>query len=250
MSDSLTFKAFKTTEASSVPASPGVYAWYATPTIGLFDWKKDINDDGEDLGQVRLREVLARHTDRFAPPPLACSSQVAFRDQWSGYLSATGYESKSQALLGKVVAENDPFPATAFDKVMSVAASRGILSRLILESSPIFHSPVYVGKSKNLKARISTHVAELNKLHKAIVDDPDLLERLRLRVSAPADSTHKKKITFAVRAIAAGFVPDHLEVRILDIGSFATVDLNTSSHMAEALEWLLNTWQRPLLGRE
>lgn len=250
MSEKLDFKTYKTDEAASIPSSPGIYAWYARPLIGKFDWRRDIDGEGKDLGEIRLREVLARHTDRFAPPSLACSSRVAFRDEWSGYLTASTYESSARAILGKEDHSDERFPADAFNKVMSNQASRECIGNLLLESSPVFHSPIYVGKSKDLKTRISTHIAEINKLHKATVDDPELLVKLRKHVSAPADSDSSKKITFAVRAIAAGFLPDHLEVKVLDIGKLGVVDIKTSEYVSEALEWLLNTWQRPLLGRE
>jgi hypothetical protein len=124
---------------------------------------------------------------------------------------------------------------------------RGRLERLLRTAIPVFSAPLYIGKARDLRSRISTHVQELQRLHEAVSGNPDLLESLREKVFGTTPESISSN--FAARAVASGFAPDHLAVFALDITSITNSSLEDADALASTLEWLLNTWYRPLLGR-
>ncbi|MFV1942557.1 hypothetical protein VPH49_17215 [Pseudomonas luteola] len=142
------------------------------------------------------------------------------------------------------------YPHKALEKALSSESSRSRLNELLLTATPVFSSPLYIGKSINLKNRIAEHVRVLSKFSALASSNPDFLNKLRNKLNNPNSEEINPDITFGVRAIAAGFNLDHLRVFILDVEEASGLQGDKALAATEALEWLLNTWNRPILGRE
>ncbi|HHL4083183.1 GIY-YIG nuclease family protein [Burkholderia sola] len=247
------FKRFGPTELDQVPASPGVYAWYAKPQIGAADWARLTGANGEDIGETSFRALLAKHTSRFAPHSLRVNAHHSFRDTWDGRLRPLVFDKHVAAITKKDLSDTDAqsleYPTNSMDKVFASEKQRGRMSTLLTElASPLFCAPLYIGKSKNLHRRINDHFSETDKWHRLIQRDAQHRDTLRA-VLFEGDRTRKIPDIFATRAIASGFIPDNLEVYVLDVCEALDISPNLALELAEALEWLLNTWHRPILGR-
>ncbi|CAM2341019.1 hypothetical protein [Burkholderia vietnamiensis] len=247
------FQRFDPTELDKVPASPGVYAWYAKPQIGAADWSKALDHNGDDIGEATLRSLLAKHTSRFAPISLRVRAHHAFRDSWAGRLTSATFDRHVSALNKKDFQEEEEkllrLPKASMQKVLSSETQRGRLSKLITEvAAPLLSSPVYIGKSDDLRRRISEHVANLGKWHILVQRNSIYREKMRDALFG-GDRNYSVPDEFSTRAIAAGFSPDNLEIYVLNIAEALGVSNNLALELAETLEWLLNTWHRPILGR-
>ena len=120
--------------------------------------------------------------------------------------------------------------------------ARLLMVKALEIAMPVLSAPIYVGVATCLNTRLSQHVNDINKLSSAVNDDPEVRQRLR----------EKGKSNFAQRAVAAGFTPESLQVWTCNL-DLLIEDLESQSHdaraVAEAVEWLLNRWHRPYLGR-
>jgi hypothetical protein len=246
------FKKFSLTELEKVPPRPGIYAWYANIQVGAADWKKTLDADGNDVGTANLKGLLARHTSRFAPPTLKANVQGSFRDSWEGRLGPERFNRFIDAIgrsEHEIDLNNVMLPAKEMNRVFGAELQRGRLSALMTSLiTPVFSAPLYIGRADDLKKRIREHFSDLDKWHRAIKLDPAFRERLR---SMLFEGTRNERVPdiFATRAVSCGFSPDNLEVYVLDIVTELDVPLESAKELSAALEWFLNTWNRPILGR-
>jgi hypothetical protein len=206
--------------------------------------------EGRDLGDERLRDVLARHTLRHALPNVRVSIRSSFESEWASVcpeLSINGFLEVLRGTFGTEDLEDGALERAieAVDNTMQAPKKRQLLKSALEAAIPVISAPIYVGVSDNLRERLARHVAEMAKLAEASREDSSLRDRLA------ADATHPR---FAVRAFAAGFSLDNLEVHVLDFSKISdetglqhsTADLRD---VAACAEWLLNRWHRPYLGR-
>jgi hypothetical protein len=247
------FKRFGPTELDQVPIKPGVYAWYAKPQIGPADWARAIDANGADFGEQAFRSVLAKHTSRFTPPSLRVAAHNAFRDTWEGRLTPSVYDRNVVAINKKELSETEAntmkFPKASMEKMLLSERQRGRMTQLLTSTAtPLLASPLYIGKSVDLRRRVNDHFADLDKWHQVIQRDPNHRDRIRAALFGSDRNTGVPDI-FATRAIASGFSPDNLEVYVLDIAGTLGISDDSALELAEALEWFLNTWHRPILGR-
>ncbi|KXV06418.1 hypothetical protein CR51_11885 [Caballeronia megalochromosomata] len=247
------FKRFGPTELDQVPDKPGLYAWYAKPQIGPADWARAVDSNGADFGEQAFRSVLAKHTSRFTPPALRVAAHNAFRDTWEGRLTPSIYDRHVGAINRKELSETEAnsmkFPKAAMEKMLLSEKQRARMTQLLTSAAtPLLASPLYIGKSADLRRRVNEHFSDLDKWHQVIQRDPNHRDSIRSALFGSGRNTNIPDI-FATRAIASGFSPDNLEVYVLDIAGTLGIQETLALELAEALEWLLNTWHRPILGR-
>jgi hypothetical protein len=217
-----------------------MYAWYPILDAGAADWGVQYAE-GRDLGIERLRSLLLRHSSRFNTPPLQVKAIGRLTASWEGSIPGFG-----ASIMEQVISRQDESPEAAgavrarqaLGQVLNAPRQRQRLVETLRLAVPAFVAPVYVGISDNLNRRLSEHVATLEKLYDAVIRDPSVRDRI-------------PDTNFASRAIAAGFTPDTLEVWILDLET-AFEEAETANELrilADAAEWLLNRWSRPLFGK-
>jgi hypothetical protein len=241
-------KKFTCSMVSQAPKSPGLYAWYGRVDIGESDYLRSITD-GKDLGEDRFRSLLARHTQRFNLPDMRVRITSSFESEWRATCSECTEEGFLEVLLGQASepdqTEQDDKETKRriadLEKTLAKQRHRQILKGVLELSLPVFASPIYIGVTDDLRRRLGEHVALLERFASAIKQDPNQRERLR-------QSTNSE---FAVRAIAAGFDENYLEVHVLDFTELESAGQSPAElrDIAGAAEWLLNRWHKPYLGR-
>jgi hypothetical protein len=230
---------------SKVPEAPGIYVWYVKPLIGRPDWASAVDALGNDQGDENLRQILFEFSNNLAPPKLTAQAKLAFRDSWQGVLRAESYSSNSKKILNPGRESDYHFPGELFDAVLRSEKSRHALTEFINRTFISFWTPIYIGKSKNLRARLSKHVSDYRKLYDLVQQDP----KIHASVIASIESVDSENTpTLATRLLYANIKPAQCSITFLET-SYDGCNTDEAVQLAEVLEWLLNTWNRPILGK-
>jgi hypothetical protein len=235
-------------EIRQAPASPGLYAWYGTIVAGPPDWEQDLQGD-KDQGEVNSRQLLRSHTSRYHGPKLEVQATGGFSTVWSGSIEDSSNQKLQEVLDSEQRWEDDPddpdfyHPAPKLQQTLADPASRKLLFQALGVCTPVFASPLYIGIAKNLNARLGQHSRMMFKLWDVYSRDPAKFELVL--------QNQKFKGQFAVRAVQRGFSPETVEVWTFPLETINEDHLSREQLrvIAEALEWLLNRWHRPPLGR-
>jgi hypothetical protein len=242
MKESSIFDCFTVETVGTAPDSPGIYAWYSSPTIGKADWDV-IFEDGEDIGSSRLRQSLSRHSERHSLLPLNVDAVAGFSATFKGLLEDTSYFVKGTDGQDTTIGNSN------LQEILSAPVWRGVLVQALMLSTVFFASPIYIGVAKSLQNRLGQHARKLLKLTDGVKNDQTKRENLLKRSeNTPIDNA------FAARAVGKGFSPENLIVVTM---RFDQLKIDGNAHslseddlrcIAEAAEWLLNRWHRPVLG--
>jgi len=220
-------------EAGSLDQTPwgavGLYAWYARPLLGRADWAEDIEFGQVESGGDRLLSVLTDHAERLTPPDLEIKGKSPFGQRWLGSLSTETISlQKSQR------------------DALDAEDHRSVLAELLSSVAPLFAAPIYIGVTDNLRRRLNDHMGRLQAMYDARSREPEGWEPPMVQLMGEdADNI------FAVRAVKAGFAPEHLVVWVMDLsGVSSSLGKRAALQIAESAEFTLNRWYRPLLGRK
>ena len=231
---------------SSAPSRPGIYAWYADLRIETADLDGGADELLDDGTRDRLRRALKEHSVRYRPAALRTEVRAHFGEVFDGELASRLADAMARRIdpPRDTVDEPEDGRLQSLDRTLAVARTRRALSQLLYAAAPRFSAPIYIGKSHDLRTRLVTHRDQVEVLSQGLSDDPDARSLLIERALT-------KKSTFAVRAIAQGFHRDQLRVWVLDVGAFLGGDFRDDQldALAESLEWFLNRWHRPFVGR-
>ncbi|MBU5612637.1 hypothetical protein [Geomonas azotofigens] len=236
-------------EIEKATVSPGLYAWYGKTHIAVPDFKRAVDNDGVDYGEIRLRNSIAKHTLRYQLSPFDLHGKGAFGTKWKGSLDDLSRDYHQNIILGRVNeqeinAKDDRDFYKFLKDVTKNQASRQFLVKVLTAAAPFLTSPIYLGVSKNLKDRLSDHVKLYLSLKEHTSQNDDYLRQLKERILEGGTD-------FAHRAVAMDFNPEHLFVVTLDMKRFvqSEYDIDTLRKFAGTAEWLLNRWHRPFAGR-
>lgn len=222
---------FQPTDVEEVPELPGLYAWYLNfvNTQGFPDpvnflakyhsylraFVSDTEDDQKDhLGKSYLAHLVG---------------SGRFGDEYTARLRVTNKLVEKDAKKNRVMPSHD-----------SNVGAQEILRTLFNDGFQILSSPIYVGKSENLKRRVEEHLT-------AIDDAKEVAGRFGDDWFVANDPPK----TFARRLVGLG-----LDASVL---LFATVTINPSEHnmtLTDAMYWIeeaeyyFNNICRPSLGRK
>lgn len=227
-------------DLAQAPESPGIYAWYAELRVGPEDLVRQIDPEtNEDEGERVFRQLLAQHSTRHSPPALDVTAKAAFGSNYTGELLSTLPD-----LFRDKIEEGTSKKGRAIAAAMKSETQRKALVEVLEQASPIFASPIYIGTSDKLRQRLRQHRRDMELLADLVAKNPSNAEAVRERA-------RKSDATFAQRAVALDFKPDHLVVYVLPMdravtGNFSSVSLN---RLSQAAEWFLNRWHRPLAGK-
>lgn len=141
-------------EIGDVPAAPGVYAWYYIPEITAFDLDQITSDiialkakAGSSAAKEAVRAFLDQAVFRyFREQPYSAQLHGPLKPHYEGQIEHRPMLSES--LLERIVEE----------------PGRLATIRAVLEASaPDFASPIYIGMSEKLRARLSRHKSLIEK---------------------------------------------------------------------------------------
>lgn len=237
---------------NTATTSPGVYAWYAKLDVGPADYRRDLAGDGQqDLGELKLRELLLRHSVKFAPLPYQASAQSSFGLKWIGSLEPA-LQSNIERMLRQQDSENEDDTEEEKTKTQKIQAlfktqiTRHLLIELLKSASPFLTAPIYIGTTDNLQRRLKEHVRDILAFCDYFADYPERREQVLAKIR------NGRQPDFAVRVTALELGPDQLEVYTLDAKKLTSqhdVSDEDLAALAACVEWLLNRWHRPLAGR-
>ena len=225
-------------ELTKAPDSPGLYAWYGSLALYPADYRDDIAGE-VNLGVVRLRESLARHTARFDPRARRLSGRAEFGARWRGELQDAGRTAIRRKILGSSAPGGDM--DGALDSATSSEFLRRELVSILQSAQPALAAPLYIGVTNSIRRRLREHVNLYNDLKDAVSRDPERLADLKR-------ASENQRTEFAHRVVAAEFEPENLSVYVWPYSSSLTPAEVDS--LLKSAEWLLNRWHRPILGRE
>lgn len=224
---------FKAPDVHLADEVPGLYAWYATLTFGAADWQTDLDADGMDLGMSAFGQLLNLQTSRLAPPNIRIGAVGHLWARWSGPLNEGGSSD-----IRRAIAQTHKVPSSgpeALRRVMQREDLRQATAEALASCAPHVAAPIYIGVAINLRDRLKTHLKSLR----------DAIDAMNNNGGQVPDD---QRTTFGGRAAAAGFDEDALSVAVFPVAE-AVNDLDDRRTVAEATEFLLNRWARPILGR-
>ena len=171
-------KKFDFNEVDDAPSTPGIYAWYAKLHIGVADWRKNIDHNNIDLGEMNLRQLLSLHSGKHDPPNYQVKAKSNFELEWQGELKPQLAQSFDKYLSS---GSEDTWQIEDKQKLKEIKKiqipfkrekTRATLVKLLEASTPFFASPIYIGKSDNIKRRLKEHVDSIKKFSKALSTTP------------------------------------------------------------------------------
>lgn len=210
-------------QVSDVSSQAGLYAWYMRMQVG----KANINSP------ENMTKALCKLSQSICYPNLEMHLQGHLNLQLKGDLNHIWYghgENEHSAALKEVI--NDP-------------EGRMILGEIFDLAVPLMSSPLYIGVSKNLKARLQTHTRLIDAYKKDATRRKAELDNT-LPVD-DADSLDSDK-SFAQRIADRGINPNLLIVGVMFI-SHNKRSPEMIRRAIEAAETILNRMFYPILGR-
>lgn len=205
-------------DLASAPASAGVYAWYYQPDITDFDLNEAISTiktlrasdraAAERVAGEALNHRLFRY---FREDPYQTVIEGPLKPTYRGSLEHAFEVSKG--LVARIV----DYPERLRD-----------IRNILKNSAPIFASPLYIGMSSNLRARLITHKS--------------LIERYRLARLRETPQPRDSDAGFAWQVAKREISPDRLLI-------FTYATDTDDDGLAVDVENILNRLYYPILGR-
>lgn len=207
------------TELHRAMSLPGIYAWYAKPSIS----EVDINpaDDFRSLINIMNGYMTSHH-----PPILDVRIESSFYHRWSQSIDENSHKEWKERLIReiKVLHELGFFNNKDAGK---------LIVELFKSTIPNIASPLYIGSSGNLNRRLDEHKKELDEVFRLTRGDVRGLDIDELN-------------SFAKRAIYRRFRPANLMVWAVSIDSdFDEINMRALCYF---VEWILNGCHAPKLG--
>lgn len=223
---------FSADSLEAVANEPGLYAWYATPVAGVPDWMVDHDENGIDQGAHNYGSFLASYTERLRGPDLSMSLSGPFWAEWEGEAVERGYRVLASNI--RTLAGGGAGRGEKLRWALQNPLARERLASVLEAASPRLSAPIYIGVSLDLGGRLAEHVEALSKV----------LDMLAVGGELPGALSG----TFGARAAMAGLTMDELRVAVLPIPAMAGMTFADLRKVAEAAEFVLNRWHKPIFG--
>ena len=200
------------------PWAEGIYAWYYQPDVTTFDVNKVIvdikqcNADGESEKGLAIAEefLLKRIFGYFKYEPYNVILSGQLMPGFTG--RAQNEQSVSKTFLHKIVSE----PARLV-----------LIQQYLKGAAPLFSSPLYIGKSDSLNARLTTH--------------KKLILKYRAMPTGALEDEDSEDTSFAKRVVAREIPPERLFVIVYEINAGGGIHVD--------MEHIFNRISYPILGR-
>lgn len=213
------------TELHKAKKKPGIYAWYAKPSIGEMDICHD--DNFQSLINIIGGYMTAHH-----PPILDVRIEASFYHRWERQID----ENSHKEWRSKLINEIRKLDELGFFKHED---AKKIIVEMFKATVPYIASPLYIGSTGNLYRRLDEHKRELDEVFILTRGGTNGIETNEL------DS-------FAKRAIHRRFRPANLMVWVIFIESESESESESEDPSLRLLcyfvEWVLNGCHAPKLG--
>lgn len=235
---------FNATDVDEVAHAPGLYAWYQQLYLTDADYSVlGTVGDNDDIVSPSSN-ILDRQTKIFSQLSLELSGKGAFGINWKALLT-------EENQLDKYVIDGVESPF----KTIKDEQKEGLRSveksnynekqffRCLASTVRSIGPPIYIGKAISLNERIATHIYDLRRVKRGIKEDPEFKKALQTKLN-------EKSLSFGYRAAAVGLTEDELMVKTINFKEiFPNESDRTLVKIAERIEYLLNRWYKPHLGR-
>lgn len=217
---------------NDAPKGPGLYVWYAKPSIGKADWDSDVVG-GNDFAQSGFQNILNDFCRKCTGHPISVTASGNFSKKWLGSLN----EEEEQYVIAK---SNSEKVHESYQTATATNETRECLSSIIDTLFPLFYSPLYIGIAvdQSLRSRLKAHQASYLRCWDNYRTDREFIDRL------------ENPKNFAERAIKMRFTPGELFCFTIEASCH---DQRLTKDQEKILiflsEWLLNRWSTPILGR-
>lgn len=209
---------FKWQDVGDTPKEPGIYAWYYSPELTKYDIDRLTSDieklrGGSETTTVRshIKELLNELLFKpFQEQPYTAQLIAPLRPRYEGTL-----EHKTTLTDGLI------------DRIVEDPELLHFIREALNASAPYFSSPMYIGMSDNLHARLTKH--------------KKLIERFAERSTGTELETDAEPHSFA-REIISRRIPF---AKLFVI----THTISGASNAAVTIENILNRIHFPILGR-
>lgn len=125
-------------EAHEAPSSPGVYAWYAVPSLSAFD----IAD------ATAFQDALLAPLGQANPPEIQLAGSATYGAGWNGSL------------------QRDEVQPPEWSESLAAHSAARALVREFFQKDPIaFLAPLYIGRANNLAQRLGDHEKALDRAY-------------------------------------------------------------------------------------
>jgi hypothetical protein len=238
-------KTFQFNNLDDAPDKPGIYAWYAKADLGIADWQREIDAvTKEDFGTENFKRALQEHSLKFDPPRLSISATSVFSISMQGELVSNFPKTIDSVIQGNFDDTKDKdHDQKKINRAIATEGSRQNITDILNIAQPQISAPIYIGKSLNLKTRLKTHCSEIKKLITSLAEDSDYEKKIQEYLKEDGSK-------FSVRAVANDFKPENLYVITLSIDTIVNDKNKTDiDSIITTSEWLLNRWNRPILGK-
>ncbi len=218
-------------DVGNAPNRPGVYVWYARPDIAKADWHAEFAG-GAEKASHNLLNLIQTHSIKHGSQNIHIEATAHFSNRWCGILSEV-----TEARWGQQSLQTSTSQAR-LNKLCEHEMTRGALVEMVKACFPNFFGPLYIGRATNqtLRKRLRQHANAFRALwvNKADIEDS-------------IDNTN-----FAARAFSAGFSPGELYCYVIPVDAKSTglEDEEQIHDLIETVEWLLNRWSLPTLGKQ
>jgi hypothetical protein len=234
---------FNASNIDEVANAPGLYAWYQQLYLTDADYSALGAVNNGDIA-IPSSNILDRQTRIFSHLSLELSGKGAFGINWKAFLTEETqldkYSVDGEKSLYKSIGDeqNEGLGSAGSDNYEEQQFFR-CLTNAVQTIGP----PIYIGKAISLNERIARHIYDLRRVKRGIKEDPEFKKALHTKLK-------EKSLSFGYRAAAAGLKEDELIVKTVN---FKEIFPNESDkklvQIAEKIEYLLNRWYRPHLGR-
>lgn len=191
---------YKTTDVDSCPESAGIYAWYLFRELS--------KADGNNI-HLTLNEMMKSHSEH----RIKLESNQIFDHKWHALLTKKTVETDRRS---KVWASNE---VSVFVDFFNTSFCQ-------------FFSPIYIGRSDNIRSRISGHIRTLQDLTRNIEVLPDEF----IEDSEFARRAHKNRVK-----------ESDLVFTFLEVKRFGNESSNLD--VRDSIESWLNEIVQPVFGR-
>lgn len=219
-------------EVDDATTAIGIYTWYARPSIGEADWQKSILGSDEKALDA-LSNLISKFSRKTTLQPLSISATANFSTNWRGDIYPNGQINKSHA-------SEEENPRLGQNPLGATDTTRNLLVKAIETSFPFFQSPLYIGRTTDqpLRSRLQRHRDNIFKHWHKAGEDATYAERLLYKAE-----------DFAERAISRNYTPKELYFMTLSFSDNFESRTEDHVHLTTELEWLLNRWALPILGK-
>mgnify|MGYP000500445530 CR=1 FL=1 len=229
-------------DIEDAPNAPGIYAWYHKLYLSAADMRVlSAATDDRVLSEEAL-QLLEQQTEIFSNPPINLYGKGHFNSNWKAVFSEQSTIESDPFQRSLSAEELESFSNNKTKNEATNSFSKDFFKALTANVD-VFAPPIYIGKAENLNTRLNNHIKTLRRVKKGLREDLGFRDALEKRL-------RESSINFGHRAGAIGISEDNLIVKTVNFEKILPRESKEKLYkLAGEIEYFLNRWYKPHLGR-